>query len=190
MNNSLSSSHWAFVLNSERSRQWFSSSFCLNMTDCVFERTKTANINILRHNQSTDTILSVLHSTENRPLLYRHQHASLYFVLPRNGCWTTRCCMVSLSKWRRVVRGRVCPGVVSINNVYKMKAVGLLVALRSRNKKQLQPITQLGILTTCSVAKILIRVSSDVQEYIWCLDKCLKEWKLIRIWDIEKFDAV
>lgn len=40
----------------------------------------------------------------------------------------------------------VCPGAMSINNVYKMKAVELLVAMRSRNKK-LHPITQLGILT-------------------------------------------
>lgn len=50
--------------------------------------------------------------------------------------------------------GACCPGAVSINNVYKMKAVELLVAMRSRNKKQPQPITQLGILTTCRLATV------------------------------------
>lgn len=29
------------------------------------------------------------------------------------------------------------PGVVSINNIYKMKAVGMLVAVHTKNKKEL-----------------------------------------------------
>lgn len=63
--------------------------FCINMTDCSLQLTKTVNINILHNNLYNDATCSLINKVPPRPLSLHQTKNQTMTIKTVDGCGTT-----------------------------------------------------------------------------------------------------